>query len=61
MEFLLVLPDKSINCMWLDAYMGLLLVDMEGFKGSFITIKDVVKMSTEAICLPLKGSTGIFS
>lgn len=56
MEFIGLFPAGPMNCKWLDAYMGLFLVDHEQLKGGFITVSDFPDLE----CLPIEGSTGCF-
>ena len=60
MEFLCHLPVGMVNCKWLDAYMGLIMVDFDGLRDGFITTRDLVSIAPNAVCIPLEGSTDSF-
>ena len=48
-KFVAFFPAGPKKCKWLDAYMGLLEVDADGLRGSFLTTKQVDQMFPELI------------
>lgn len=56
MEFIAMFPAGPINCKWLDAYMGLFIVNHDELKGKFLKTGDF----PDIICVPLEGPSGCF-
>lgn len=43
-KFVAIFPSGPIECQWLDAYMGLLKVDADGLRDSFVMARNIDEM-----------------
>ena len=49
-EFYAMFPSNLVRCEWLDAYMGLLKIDADGLRDSFVTVKQIDEKYPDLIC-----------
>jgi len=40
-KFMAIFPVGAVECQWLDAYMGLFKIDMEGMRDGFVMVKQI--------------------
>ena len=50
-NFLAIFPRGPVNCRWIDAYMGLFEIDLDGMRGSFVTTKQIDELYPNLVCL----------
>lgn len=50
-------PAGTMTCRWLDAYMGLLTVDIDGLRNGFLMVRDVDRMFPNLHCYNLRPAT----
>lgn len=48
-------PAGVFDCRWLDAYMGLFIVDVEGMRDGFVTTSSMAEQFTDMECFDLKA------
>jgi len=52
-KFFAAFPAGPTECQWLDAYMGLLKVDIDGLRDGFLMVKQIDEMFPELSCSDL--------
>jgi hypothetical protein len=48
--FIAVFPVGPVQCKWLDAYMGILKIDIEGLRDGFLTTSQLDRVFPDLIC-----------
>lgn len=48
--FTAIFPVGPVKCKWLDAYMGLLQIDMDGLRDGFITFREINESFPNLVC-----------
>jgi len=54
-KFFAEFPVGRIECQWLDAYMGLLKVDLDGLRDGFLMTRQIDEMFPELECTDLRA------
>jgi hypothetical protein len=49
-KFVAMFPCGPTNCQWLDAYMGLIKVDLEGLRDGFLTTEQIDSEYPDLVC-----------
>lgn len=49
-KFVAFFPAGPKQCRWLDAYMGLLVIDEDGLRGGFVTTRDIDREFPDLYC-----------
>ena len=49
-KFSAVFPCGEVKCQWLDAYMGLLKIDLDGMRDGFVTTGTIDNKYPELVC-----------
>jgi len=52
-KFFAAFPAGHIECQWLDAYTGLLKIDMDGLRDGFVMTKQIDEMFPDLQCSDL--------
>ena len=43
-KFVAIFPAGIFHCQWLDAYMGMLKIDVDGMRDGFVMVDEIDKM-----------------
>ncbi len=49
-KFLAIFPCGPVNCKWLDAYMGLIILDKDGMRDGFVTTRQLDQEYPNLFC-----------
>lgn len=52
-RFFAMFPRGLVLCIWLDAYMGLFTMDIEGMDNGFVTVKQIDEQYPDLECSDL--------
>ena len=52
-KFWAMFPAGPVECMWLDAYMGLFNINYDGLEDSFVTVRQIDEKFPNLICSDL--------
>ncbi len=56
-NFIATFPKGDFKCYWLDAYMGMFVVDCDGMRNGFMTVRSAIDMFIVIECKDLKINT----
>ena len=49
-QFVAMFPAGPMQCRWLDAYMGLLVIDADGLRDGFVTTREMARQFPDLLC-----------
>ena len=49
-RFVAIFPAGPMKCRWLDAYMGLFVIDADGLRDGFVTTREIDRQFPNLVC-----------